>query len=128
MTNYEKLRAEVKAMADKRAETDSFINGREGVEYALTYSAMQVFDTRFHADELGWDHAIDDAMWNLFRGALSGNAPKLFKLIRDRSDDAELGRLFADAVNAAMVERCVEDADDEENMTAAMRRQMGWAA
>jgi hypothetical protein len=52
----------------------------------------------------------------------------LFELIRDRSDDAELGRLFADAVNAAMVERCVEDADDEENMTAAMRRQMGRAA
>lgn len=104
MSNYDKLRAAIEKAADKLAVTDNFINGREGVKTDAAYRALQVFETRFHADAFGWDHAIDDGIWNLFHDA----APRVFALIRDRSDDAELGRMFGDAFNAAMIEQCAQ--------------------
>lgn len=108
MTNYEKLRAHIESEANKLAHTTSFINGRDGVKTDAAYRALQIFETRFHADALGWDNAIDDGLWNLFRDA----QPTIFALLRDRSDDAELGRLFAEAVNHAMVERCAQEGAD----------------
>lgn len=108
MTNYDKLRARIEADADKQASTTRYVNGRDGVKTDVAYRALQIFETRFHADALGWDRAIDDGIWNLFRN----DPPAIFALLRDRNDDAELGRLFADAVNNAMVERCVQEGVD----------------
>lgn len=116
LKNYDKLRAQIEKMANELSSVIQFINGRDDVKTRAAFRALQLFETRFHADALGWDHAIDDGIWNLFRG----DTAHIFALIRDRSDDAELGRLFADAVNAAMVERCAQEgAETAEQLEAA---------
>lgn len=118
-SNYDKLRAAVEVKATELADEIRFINGREGVKSSAAYRALQLFESRFHADALGWDHAIDTGIWNLFHGAET-KLSRIFALIRDRNDDAELGRLFADAVNAAMVELCAQEgADTAEELEAA---------
>lgn len=110
-SNYDKLRAAIEVKATELADEIRFINGRDGVKSTAAYRALQLFESRFHADALGWDHAVDDGIWNLFHDA-EPKLSQIFALIRDRSDDAELGRLFADAVNAALVERCAQEGAD----------------
>jgi len=118
-SNYDKLRAAIEVKASELASEIRFINGRDGVKSTAAYRALQLFESRFHADALGWDHAIDDGIWSLFHDA-EPKISQIFALIRDRSDDAELGRLFADAVNAALVERCAQEgADTAEELEAA---------
>jgi len=118
-TRERMLRAAIEVKASELASEIRFINGRDGVKSTAAYRALQLFESRFHADALGWDHAIDDGIWSLFHDA-EPKISQIFALIRDRSDDAELGRLFADAVNAALVERCAQEgADTAEELEAA---------
>lgn len=110
-SNYDRLRAAVEVKANELADEIRFINGHDGVKSTAAYRALQLFESRFHADALGWDHAVDDGIWNLFHDA-EPKLSQIFALIRDRNDDAELGRMFASAVNAAMVERCAQEGAD----------------
>ncbi len=104
LTNYDKRRAEVYAAAVARAKQEERAMGMlEGVPEDIgVIKALSIFDNEWEFASTR-SAAIDDGVWEF------GRIPGIESMIFDNPDPAEIGRLFVEACNNALVDKCVEE-------------------
>jgi hypothetical protein len=106
--NYWKLRKEVVEKAEDNVKGETPAYGRlDGLPADIAVvEAVTLFHKRWD-DDISQSDATNDALFAI------GHSKEFYDLIRNRNDDAELGRIFADACNAALVNSCVDDGYSE---------------
>ena len=68
--------------------------------------ALSIFDTEWRFVSTR-STAIDDGVWAF------GRTPGIESMIFDKPDPAEIGRLFVEACNKALVDKCVDEGFDQ---------------
>lgn len=104
LTNYDKRRAEVYAAAVARAKQEEHAMGMlDGVPEDIgVIKSLSIFDTEWGFASTR-STAIDEGVWEF------GRIPSIESMIFDNPDPAEIGRLFVEACNKALVDRCVDE-------------------